>query len=192
MKDLETERYWLRKPSMEDAEEIYEKWGTDKEQMAEYKEYNKHRNIIETRALLETAIKECEFGTPYWFIEEKETHAIVGYIKVIAASIKDKKCKVAFYFLEPWRYDNTPQEILRKVINYLFTERRIETIIMGFFAVRKENTEFLDKILKEIGMKREGILRNRLINSEGKKVNQYIYSILKEEWAEDNKQVQQK
>ena len=192
MKDLETERYWLRKPSMEDAEEIYEKWGTDKEKMAEYKEYNKHRNIIETRALLETAIKECEFGTPYWFIEEKETHAIVGYIKVIAASIKDKKCKVAFYFLEPWRYDNTPQEILRKVINYLFTERRIETIIMGFFAVRKENTEFLDKILKEIGMKREGILRNRLINSEGKKVNQYIYSILKEEWAEDNKQVQQK
>lgn len=31
MKEIETERYELRIPKVEDAEEIYEKWGTDKE-----------------------------------------------------------------------------------------------------------------------------------------------------------------
>ena len=36
-------------------------------------------------------------------------------------------------------------------------------------------------------MSREGILRNRLINDEGKKIDNYIYSILKEEWELDKK-----
>ena len=36
-------------------------------------------------------------------------------------------------------------------------------------------------------MTREGILRNRLINDEGKKIDKYIYSILKEEWNRDVK-----
>lgn len=37
MKKIETERYVLRMPKIDDAEEIYEKWGTDKENMAQYK-----------------------------------------------------------------------------------------------------------------------------------------------------------
>ncbi len=183
MEDLETKRYLIRTPEMKDANEIYEKWGTDKEKMAEYKEHNKHKNIIETKALLEAAMKEAEYGTPYWFIEEKENHNIVGYVKVPTASIKDKKCKVAFYFLEKWREDGTPQEVLKKVIEYLFKEKSIETIVMKFYAIDKEDTELLDRILNIIGMRREGILRNRLINSKGEKINQYVYSILKEEYA---------
>ena len=34
----------------------------------------------------------------------------------------------------------------------------------------------------KVGMTREGILRNRLINDEGRKIDKHIYSILKEEW----------
>ena len=37
MKQIETEHYILRIPKLEDAEEIYERWGTDKENMAQYK-----------------------------------------------------------------------------------------------------------------------------------------------------------
>ena len=37
-------------------------------------------------------------------------------------------------------------------------------------------------------MVREGILRNRLINDEGKKINKHVYSILKEEWKATHKQ----
>lgn len=36
--------------------------------------------------------------------------------------------------------------------------------------------------IKKKWQKREGILRNRLINNEGQKIDKYIYSILKEEW----------
>lgn len=181
-KKLETERYVLRMPKMDDAEEIYEKWGSDKENMAEYKYHGIHKNIIETRGLLKAAITEAEDGIPFWFIESKKSKEIIGYIKISEYSEKDKKAEIIFYFLENWRNDGSPEEVLGKVIEYLFTERTFETIVMEFYDIYKEDTELLSGILESIGLKREGILRNRMINSNGEKVNKIIYSILKEEW----------
>lgn len=181
-KELETERYLLRIPKMEDAKEIYEKWGSDKEKMAEYKYHSIHKNIIETKGLLKAAIIDAETGTPFWFIESKKTKEIIGYIKIAEYSEKDKKAEIRFYFLKNWRRDGSPEEVLGKVIKYLFTEKVFETIVMEFYDRTKEDTELLSSILERIGMKREGILRNRMINNNGEKINKIIYSILKEEW----------
>lgn len=181
-KELETQRYLLRIPKMEDAEEIYEKWGNDKEKMAEYKYHSVHKNIIETKGLLKAAISEAEEGMPVWFIESKENKEIIGYTKVIEYSEKDKIAQVEFYFLENWRRDGSPEEVLEKIIKYLFTEKTFETIIIKFYDRLKKDTVDLSNILERIGMKREGILRNRLINNNGQKINKIIYSILKEEW----------
>lgn len=182
MKKIETQRYILRIPKIEDAEEIYERWGTDKEKMAEYKEHKLYRNVIEAKALITAAIQETENGVVFWIIEDKKTNKIVGYIKLPSGIKKDKKREVAFYFLKDWRNDGTPEEVLSGVIDYIFTNEEYETIIMKFYAAYKDDTELLDSILLRIGMKREGILRNRLINNEGQKIDKYIYSILKEEW----------
>lgn len=182
MKKIETQRYILRIPKIEDAEEIYERWGTDKEKMAEYKEHKLYRNVIEAKALITAAIQETENGVVFWIIEDKKTNKIVGYIKLPSGIKKDKKREVAFYFLKDWRNDGTPEEVLSGVIDYIFTNEEYETIIMKFYAAYKDDTELLNSILLRIGMKREGILRNRLINNEGQKIDKYIYSILKEEW----------
>ena len=175
MKKLETERYILRIPNIEDAEEIYEKWGTDKEKMAQYKVHKLYRNVIEAKALIKAAIQESEDGVIFWIIEEKKTKTIVGYIKLEAREI-------AFYFLHDWREDGTPEEVLSKVIDYIFTEEEYETIVTKFYAVTQQDKELLHNILLKVGMKLDGILRNNLINDEGQKIDKYIYSILKEEY----------
>ena len=185
MKRIETERYTLRIPEIEDAEEIYERWGTDKEKMAQYKEHKLYRNVIEARTLISAAIKETENGVTFWIIEEKKSSEIIGYIKLQARVLKDKKCEVAFYFLKDWRDNGTPEEILSKVIEYVFTKTEYETIVMKYYAVYEEDVELLHNILIKIGMTREGILRDRLINDEGEKIDKYIYSILKEEWQKN-------
>lgn len=181
-RELETKRYLLRIPKMEDAEEIYEKWGRDKEQVAEYKYHNVHKNIIETRGLLKAAIIESEGGIPLWFIESKKNEEIIGYIKISEYSEKDKIAGVTFYFLENWRRDGSPEEVLGKVIEFLFKEKAFETMVVKFYDREKEDTKLLSSVLEKIGMKREGILRNRMINNKGEKINKIIYSILKEEW----------
>ena len=182
MKKIETKRYILRIPNIEDAKEIYEKWGTDKENMAQYKEHRLYRNVIEAKALINSAIEESKNGVILWIIESKENKEIVGYVKLPTGMIKDKKREVAFYFLKNHRKDGTAEEVLRTVIDYIFTEEEYETIITKFYAARQADKELLNSFLLKIGMKREGILRNRLINNEGEKIDKYIYSILKEEW----------
>lgn len=187
MKEIETKRYLLRIPKIEDAEEIYERWGTDKEKMAQYKEHNVYRNVIEAKRLIIAAIKETENGVTFWIIEGKKDDQIVGYIKLQSVSKKDKKCEVAFYFLKNWREDGTPEEVLSNVIDYVFTEKEYEIIVMKFYAANKQDRDLLNSILLKIGMTREGILRNRLINEDGEKIDKYIYSILKEEWKNNKK-----
>ena len=120
MKKIETERYVLRMPKIDDAEEIYEKWGTDKENMAQYKEHKLYRNVIEAKALINAVIQEKEDEVVFWIIEDKKTREIVGYIKLLAGIEKDKKREMTFYFLEGWREDGTPEEVLRAVIDYIF------------------------------------------------------------------------
>ena len=188
MKQLETKRYILRKPTENDAEIIYEKWGTDKENIAQYKEHKFYRNIIETKALINSVIKESEDEILFWIIEEKETKNIVGYIKLPTGGIKDKKRELAFYFLNGYREDGTPEEVLKAVIDYIFSEEKYETIITKFYDRNEKNTKLTHSVLTNVGMVREGILRNRLINDEGKKINKHVYSILKEEWKATRKQ----
>ena len=187
MRKIETRRYILRIPNVEDAEEIYEKWGTDKEKMAQYKEHKLYRNVIEAKALIAAAIREKEDGVIYLIIEEKNTKEIVGYVKLLAGVIKDKRREMAFYFLEGWRDNETPEEVLNAVIDYVFTEEEYEIIITKFYARNEQDTKVVQDVLTKVGMTREGILRNRLINDEGKKIDKYIYSILKEEWESNGK-----
>ena len=122
MRSLETKRYVLRIPGVEDAEEIYERWGTDKENMAQYKEHSMYKNVIEAKAIISAAIREKEDGIIYWIIEDKKNNNIVGYIKLPAGVIKDKKREIAFYFLKGYRTDGTPEEVLKGVIDYIFTK----------------------------------------------------------------------
>ena len=61
-------------------------------------------------------------------------------------------------------------------------EKIYETIVIKFYDRSKEDTECLSNILEKLGMQREGVLRNRMINNNGEKINKIIYSILKEEW----------
>lgn len=187
MKRLETKRYILRMPNVDDAEEIYERWGTDKENMAQYKEHKLYRNVIEAKALINSILKENEDGIIFWIIEDKESQDIIGYIKLPTGTIKDKKRELTFYFLKGHREDGTPEEVLKTVIDYIFSKEKYETVITKFYDRNERDTKLVHNILTNVGMSREGILRNRLINDEGKKIDKYIYSILKEEWKTGKK-----
>lgn len=183
MKNLETERMILRKPRLEDAEENFEKWGSN-EQLAEYSEFQVHKSIAESRLFLKSIIREAEEGVPFWFVEEKETNKMIAYIKSPVISYHNKTVNLSFYFLPSWRNNYFPEEALEKAMQYLFEEENLETIIIKFYDQSSESSEILDRIMKNIGMKKEGILRNRKINQQGEFKDLIVYSILKEEFEQ--------
>ena len=137
LKSIETERYILRIPRIEDAEEIYERWGTDKEKMAQYKAHKVYRNVIEAKMLITAAIKETDNGLTFWIIEEKNSNKIIGYIKLQYMSKKDKKCGVAFYFLKDWRENKTPEEVsavrlLKLKTNMFLLKQNLKLLLWDF------------------------------------------------------------
>ena len=84
-----------------------------------------NRHIIEAKALIKSLIKESEDEILFWIIEEKETKNIVGYIKLPTGGIKDKKRELALYFLNGYREDGTPEEVLKAVIDYIFSKQNV-------------------------------------------------------------------
>lgn len=181
MKNLETENYLIRAPKIEDAEEIFKKWGKFNDE-TEYKNYKEHSSLIETKAIIKASISDTNLDLPFWHVETKDTKEIIGYIKMLTESEKDKKCEISFEFLEEWREIFIVKEILEKIIDYLFTEKVYEIIIVTFYDRSQESTEKLDQILSSVGMIKEARLRNRMINSKGEKIDKIIYSILKEDY----------
>lgn len=181
MKNLETQRLILRIPKLEDAEESYQKWASQ-ESIAEYSEYRAYQNMGECKILLRSIIKEAEEGMPFWFIQEKQSNNLIGYIKISEISYKNKTCNLVFYFQPFWRKENIPEEALQKALTYLFEENKLQTVEIRFYDKDKEDTEVLENIMNHIGMKKDGVLRSRKINGKGECKDLIIYSMLRDEY----------
>ena len=181
MEDFETERLNIRKFKAEDTEEIYKNLKTIVE-TEEEDGYNRPKPIQETNMMVISSIKEYELGEPAWAIEEKLTNHIIGYIRVSEISIKNKICKLKFKIGKEWANKGLIEEALEKVIQYLFNKQNFSTIVSKFYDGNEWIKNIKTKVLRNVGMKQEAILRNRKVNTiTGKTENLIVFSILKEE-----------
>ena len=180
MKNLETKDLFIRKPKMEDAKFSYENWFSNSNVAYEL-DFKPHGSIIETKAIIMSAIRDSDSNLPIWIIEIKETKQLIGYVKMSMASYEYKKCNVIYYILSEYE-EEFEKDALQEIVNYLLKEEGFETIIFGFYDTDIDRTNFNKKVLKRIGAKKEGVLRNRKVNPlTGKKDNKLIYSIIKED-----------
>ena len=83
-KTIQTNRLILRKFTITDADDMYNNWASDTE-CCKYLAWNVHKNIDETKALLESWIKAYDEGCYNWVVEIKNTHEIIGSISVMTA-----------------------------------------------------------------------------------------------------------
>lgn len=79
---LETERLILRRPSLDDASAIYERYATDPE-VSRYMNWTPHRNVTDTRMFIAHAIEQWKSGTRFeYIIECKFTGVLLGMIRL--------------------------------------------------------------------------------------------------------------
>ena len=181
MKDLETKNLKIRKFKMEDVEDVYHNLATIKE-LKNCSGYNIHKNIYETTAMISSFIKEYELGEIALAIEEKSTSTVIGYIRALEISLSDKRCDINFGIALSKTDTGFMEEALKAVLNYLFMEMDFNIIISKFYDSNSEITQIKSKILENVGMKKDAVLRNRKINEKtGNSENLIIYSIMKNE-----------
>ena len=83
MRELETKRLLLRKLRKNDAESIFGNWASDSE-VAKYVTWNAHKDINETKAILDMWLAEYDSDSCYRYgIENKADGELIGMIDVV-------------------------------------------------------------------------------------------------------------
>lgn len=177
MKKLETERLILRKFEIEDADQMYNNWASDPESN-KYLEWELHKNIEETKSIIEKWINEYESGSYNWIVELKETNELIGSISVVKNHKENLNCEVGYCYGSKYWGKGYATEALKVVINYLLNECNYHLVE----AYHISGNPASGKVMKKSGMKKDAILRDRKINKYTKELNdEIVYSITKEE-----------
>ena len=172
---LETERLLLKEITHQDSDKIYTifsnenvtrfygqdnlKSGEQADQIVEFfsKNYREKRGIR-------------------WWIVRKDIGGLIGTIGYNNWSAKHKRAEIG-YELHPdfWGYGYAKEAVL-KVISYGFSELGL-TRIGAIVFLENENS---NRLLKSIGFKQEGILKDYMYQN-GQAYDTYIYALLKED-----------
>ena len=187
MKDLETKNLKIRKFRIEDTKDIHKNIATEKK-LDKCLGYNIHKNVEKTKLMVASYIYEYEANELAWAIEEKKTNSVIGFINALEISNLNKYCNIKFGIAFKCVEKHYMEEALKCVLEYIFKEKDLNMVVSKFCDGHKELKEIKSKILENIGMTKEAVLRNRKINEKtGIIENKIIYSITKEEFFEFNK-----
>lgn len=184
MKRLQTERLVLRKFREEDLDDMYEIASDEKvvktSFFAEHSVFCSHTSKEDTLRVIESAINDYGTYESCWAIEEKESHKVLGHIRIDDASLKNKQCTLIWSLSRKYWGQGYAEEVLKAMFKYLFENHPFDIIVVKYYS----NKFFSNPILDNAGMKKDAVLRNRRINSHtGEKESLVVYSILREELA---------
>ena len=175
-KQLETDRLILRKFRLEDAESVYNNWATDP-QTNKHLSWSLHKNVEETKELLKKWISAYEDGSYNWIVELKNTHEVIGSICEEGKKIKERTISLGYCYGSKWWNNGYATEVLKRVIEYLLKEQNFYLVE----ANHRSSNPASGRVMQKAGMKCDGTLRERKIDSDGKRADVIYYSITNKE-----------
>ena len=169
---LETPRLTLRKLRMRDAEDVYS-WSRDPD-VARYVLWTAHQNVRETRDYIRYVRSLYRRGLPSsWGIELKETGRVIGTMGVMAWIPEYRVAEVGYSLGKKWWRQGYAAEALSALMDLMFDEMRINRV-EGQCDVRNPASA---RVMEKCGMKREGLLRQRIRN-KGETVDVLLYAAI--------------
>lgn len=178
-KTLETDRLLLRKFKPEDAQAMYNNWASNPN-VAKYVTWEAHKDVNETKVLLEEWIKKYDSLETYkWVVETKDTKELIGSIDVVSKKfLPFGVCEIGYCYGEDFWGKGYGTESLKAVIKYLFEECDAELICAGHLSQNPGS----GKVMIKSGLKYEGTQRGRFVDIDGIRNDLLTYSITKEEY----------
>ena len=170
---LETERLILRKLSMEDLYDYYERIGSDGE-VSKYMLWEPHQDIGETLATFEKALASYEEGNYYrWVAEEKNGDGIIGTMSLLRFDEEENSCSFAYMFAKDWWGKGYATEAMKAVLNFAMEKMGITRIVADHFA----GNEASGAVMRKLGMVHTGTIKEKY-EKHGWKVNAECYELV--------------
>ena len=173
---LETERLILRPPKMEDA------W--DMKTLLQERDISENIDAIPypypdemAQKQLREAIQHIEDENGYYFmITLKSSGELMGAVYSYHRPVH-LNTTLTYWLGKPYRGKKYISEAVLRVMKYGFEEDKFHRI----WAMVHADNEPASQILKKVGMKHEGILREHIYDGEGFRDVEY-YGMLRKEW----------
>ncbi|MCL2860260.1 MAG: GNAT family N-acetyltransferase [Oscillospiraceae bacterium] len=178
MKEIETGRLILRKFTLDDVDGMYNNWASDFE-TSKMLDWDVHENREVTLSVISNWIKEYEKLFYFnWVVELKENGEIIGNIEIRRCKLRDEICEIGYCYGSKYWNNGYASEALRAVIQFLINEVGVRIVEAKYISGNPAS----GKVMEKAGMKKDAVLRARVINKNTGDVNDFvIYSIMKEE-----------
>jgi RimJ/RimL family protein N-acetyltransferase len=146
-----TARLILRKPSPQDAPQIFASYAQDPE-VVRYLTFLPHRDLQDTHEAVERFLKGWQSGISCcWLIFRREQEELVGAI----AARQDQGINLGYLLARPFWGQGFMSEALSAVVEWAFSVRSVFRI----WAVCDVENEASARLLEKNGFQREGLLR---------------------------------
>jgi ribosomal-protein-alanine N-acetyltransferase len=173
-KTLQTERLLLRRPHLEDATAIFERYAQDPD-VTRYLVWEPHRSIQETYRFLMACNELWQAGKDFAYaVVLKEDSVLIG---MFAIHPMNMKIEVGYVLARPYWNKGYMSEALRGVIDWAFTQIDIFRIQ----AICDVDNIASARVMEKAGMTREGLLRRYVLhpNLSDKPRDVYVYALVK-------------
>ena len=171
---FETTRLILRLPTMDDAEQIFEKYAQDTD-VSKYLFWRPHENIETTKQFLSRCIQCWKGGTAFpWVITRKEDNTMLGMIEM---RIDGFRADFGYGIARQYWGNGYTTEAVKVVIHWALEQ----TSIYRVWAICDIENRASARVLEKAGLQKEGVLRRYTIhpNISSEPRDCYCYSIVK-------------
>ena len=173
---LETADLTLRPFRMKDARDVFS-YASDPE-VARYVLWDPHQSLGETRSYLLSMRSLYRSGLPSsWAIEFRPTGRVIGSIGYMWISRENHSAEIGYSLSKEYWNRGLTTQALSAVITSGFQDLRLHRIE----AQHDVRNPASGRVMQKNGMRREGILRSRLIN-KGEYIDIALWAILREDW----------
>ena len=173
MPTLQTPRLTLRRVTMHDAKDVFA-YSCDPE-VARHVLWSAQKSVGEAREYCRYLMRRYRQNEPSsWGIVLNETQTLVGTIGYMAYSEDNASVEVGYSLARRLWNAGYMTEALARVIDYTFDAMDINRIE----AQHELDNPASGRVMEKVGMRREGVLRQRLYN-KGKYVDVALYAMLR-------------
>jgi ribosomal-protein-alanine N-acetyltransferase len=171
---IETPRLILRRPVLEDAASIFERYARDPD-VTRYLTWRPHQSIEQTKEFLRRccALSERREAFPWVIVAKGET----GPIGMIDLRPQGERAEIGYVLARPYWGQGYMTEAAHAVVEWVLRQPGIYRV----WAVCDVENTASARVLEKVGMQREGVLRRWIIHPNVDAVPRdcYCYAMIK-------------
>jgi ribosomal-protein-alanine N-acetyltransferase len=175
---LETERLFLRRFMLDDADAMFRNWASDDE-VTKFLTWPTHTDVSVSKAVISSWLELYEKPEHYsWAIVLKEIGDPIGSIAAVELREDIEMVHIGYCIGRKWWHKGYTPEALIRLVKFFFEEVGVNRI-ESRHDPRNPNS---GKVMRKAGLQFEGVMRKADKNNQGGYCDAAYYAILEEDY----------